>query len=85
MNGTTEKPRSERNFNFHTIISFSHTKNVLLIKTCSDGSQCKVRIGNYLSSSFTIENGLKKGAALSPLLFYCDPEYAIRKVQETNL
>ena len=28
-------------------------------------SNCKVRIGNYLSSSFPIENGLKQGDALS--------------------
>jgi len=54
-------------------------------KTCLDGTQSKVRIWNYLSSSFPIENGLKQGDALSPLLFNFTLEYAIRKVQETNL
>ena len=44
-------------------------KLVRLIKTCLDGTQSKVRIGNYLSSSFPIEKGLKQGDALSPLLF----------------
>ena len=44
-------------------------------------TQSKVRLGNYLSSSFPIENDLKQEDALSPLLF----NFALRKVQETNL
>ena len=44
-----------------------------------------MRIGNYLSSSFPIENSLKQGDALSLLLFNFELEYAIRKVQETRL
>ena len=44
-----------------------------------------LRIGNYLSSSFPIENSLKERYALSPLLINFALEYAIRKVQETNL
>jgi hypothetical protein len=35
-----------------------------LNETCS-----RVRVGKYLSDRFTIKNGLKKGDALSPLLF----------------
>jgi hypothetical protein len=35
----------------------------------------------YLSDSFSIQNGLKQGDALSPLLFNFALEYAIRKVQ----
>ena len=59
-------------------------KLVILIKTCLDGNLKKVRVENYLSSSFPIENSLKQGAVLSPPLFNFALEYAIRKVQKTN-
>ena len=61
------------------------SKKVRLIKTYLVGTQSKVRIENYLSSSFPIENGLKQGDLLPPLVFNFLLEYAIRKVQETNL
>jgi len=46
-----------------------------LTETCS-----RVRVGKNLSDRFPIRNGLKKGDAQSPLLFYFFLDYAIRRV-----
>jgi hypothetical protein len=54
---------------------------VRLIKVCLNETYCKVCIGKHLSDSFPVQNGLKQGDALSPLLFNFALEYAIRKVQ----
>jgi Reverse transcriptase (RNA-dependent DNA polymerase). len=68
------------------LIKFGVPKNLSrFINTRLVGSQNKVRVGSYLSSSFSIDNGLKQGDALSPLLFNFALEYALRKVQETIL
>jgi hypothetical protein len=40
-----------------------------------------VRIGQNLTGNFPIQNGLKLGDALSPLLFNIALEYATRRVQ----
>jgi hypothetical protein len=41
---------------------------VRLIKMCLNETYSKVRIGRHLSDSVPIQNGLKQGDALSPLL-----------------
>jgi hypothetical protein len=52
---------------------------------CSNETYSTVRIGKLQSDKFPIQNGLKQGDALSPLLFNLALEYALRRVQENLL
>jgi hypothetical protein len=52
---------------------------------CLNETYSKVRIGKHLSNSFPIQNGLKQGDFLSPLLFNFALEHTIRKVQVNQL
>jgi hypothetical protein len=57
-----------------------HMKLVMLIKMCLIETYSKVHIGKHLSDNFHIQNYLKQGDVLPPLLFNLTLEYDIRKV-----
>jgi hypothetical protein len=54
---------------YNTVLQFGmYKKLVRLIKMCLNEKYTKVRVGNLLSVNFSIQNGLKQGDALLPLL-----------------
>jgi hypothetical protein len=57
---------------YNILIEFGIPRKLVgLTKMCLNETYCRVRTGKNLSK-FTIENGLKQGDALSPLLFNFD-------------
>jgi hypothetical protein len=71
---------------YNILIEFgAPMKLVRHIKMCLNETYCKVPIGKHLSGTFPIENGLKNGDALSPLLFNFFLECVTRKSDATEI
>jgi hypothetical protein len=52
---------------------------------CLNETYSNARASKHLSDTFPVRNGVNEGDALSPLLFNLALEYAIRKVQESQV
>jgi hypothetical protein len=52
---------------------------------CLNKTYSKFCIGKHLSDNFPIQNGLKLGDALLPLLFNFALEYVIQNIQEQQV
>jgi hypothetical protein len=71
---------------YNILLEFDMPKKlVILVKVCLNETYSKVHVGKLLSDTFPIQNGLKQGDAVLPLLFIFALECAIRKVQENEV
>jgi hypothetical protein len=57
-------------------------KLIDLTKMCMENTQYQMRVDNTLSNALEVNNGLKQGDALSPMLFNLVLEKTIRKIQK---
>jgi sorting nexin-29 len=70
---------------YNILIEFGvPTKLVRLIKMCLNETYIKVCVHKHSSESFPIQNGLKQGDDLSPLLFNFALEHAIGRLMKTS-
>jgi hypothetical protein len=66
---------------YNILLEFGIPKKLVrLIKMCLNETYSKVDVGKHLHDTFPIQNGMKQGDSLSPLLFNFALEYALRKI-----
>jgi hypothetical protein len=71
---------------YYILLEFRIPKNLVrLIKMCLNETYSKVCVGKLLSDKFPIQNGLKQGDVLLPLLPNFGLESAVRNVQENEV
>jgi hypothetical protein len=70
---------------YSILLEFDIPKKPVRLNKMFTETYSKVRVGKLVSDKFPIQNGLKQGDALSPLLFNFALEYATRKFQENQV
>jgi hypothetical protein len=71
---------------YNILLEFGIPKKLVrIIHTCLNETYIKVRVGKLLSDTFPIQNGLKLGSALSPLVLNFPLVCANGKVKENEV
>jgi hypothetical protein len=58
---------------------------VKLIQICIINSKCRIRYNPQISGEFSVENDLRQGDTLSPMLFNIALEYMVKAVLESKI
>jgi hypothetical protein len=71
---------------YNILLKFGVPKKLVRqMKMCLNETYSKVRVRKHMSDAFPVQNGLKQGDSLSPLLFSLALEHAVRKVKGSQV